>query len=207
MGRQKSKPIIGILGGIASGKSTVAREFAKLGCAVIDADEIAHDLLNEPTIAGKVIDQFGQGILDEAGSIDRKKLGDIVFADARKLELLNRILHPSVLGRVEQMIEQFEHDSQVKAIVLDMPLLMEIGWHKRCDRLIFVDCKAEIRLQRARELGILDEAQMKIRENFQIFLDSKAGLADNMIDNNSGYSTLVGQVADIFYSIVSSRQL
>jgi dephospho-CoA kinase len=207
MGRQKSKPIIGILGGIASGKSTVAREFAKLGCAVIDADEIAHDLLNEPTIAGKVIDQFGQGILDEAGSIDRKKLGDIVFADARKLELLNRILHPSVLGCVEQMIEQFEHDSQVKAIVLDMPLLMEIGWHKRCDRLIFVDCKAEIRLQRARELGILDEAQMKIRENFQIFLDSKAGLADNMIDNNSGYSTLVGQVADIFYSIVSSRQL
>ena len=207
MGRQKSKPIIGILGGIASGKSTVAREFAKLGCAVIDADEIAHEVLNEPAVAGKVVDQFGQGILDEASNIDRKRLGDIVFADGRKLELLNRILHPPVLKRIEQMIEQFEHNSQVNAIVLDMPLLVEIGWHKRCDRLIFVDCKAEIRLQRAWKLGILDEAQLKIRENFQISLDSKAGLADNMIDNNSGYSTLVGQVADIFYSIVSSRQL
>ena len=201
VGKPKKKPIIGILGGVGSGKSTVAAEFAKLGAAVIDADKIAHKLLDEPVVKNKVVASFGEGILDSAGKIDRKKLADIVFADADKLSLLNKIIHPFVLERAEELIKQLNHQNQVKAIVLDMPLLVEVGWAKRCDKLIFVECKQRIRAERAKKMGILDENKLKIRENFQISLDNKKSIADNTIDNNSGFSALAGQVTDIFSGI------
>ena len=192
------KPIIGILGGLASGKSAVAAEFAKLGCGVIDADKIAHELLDEPSVKKEVIDSFGQTILDHTGKINRKKIADIVFVSGDKISALNRILHPLVLTRAEQLIKQYNGQQQVRAIVLDMPLLVEVDWDKRCDRLIFVDCKPQIRLKRAKKMGLFDENQLKIRENFQISLDKKASIADNIIDNNSGFSALARQVADIF---------
>ena len=192
------KLIIGILGGVGSGKSAVAAEFAKLGCAVIDADRIAHELLERKTAKEKIISLSGKGILDSAGKIDRRKLADIVFADADKLRSLNGIIHPIVLKRTEQLIERYNRQNQVRAIVLDMPLLVEVGWARRCDKLIFVDCRRRLRADRAKEMGIFSENQFKIRENFQISLDNKVGLADNIIDNNSDFSALARQVADIF---------
>ena len=106
MGNAEKKPIIGILGGICSGKSTVAGEFVKLGCKTIDADKIAHEFLNEPATRKKVVAAFGEAILDSAGKVDRKKLANIVFVDADKLSLLDGILHPLVLAHAEQLIEQ-----------------------------------------------------------------------------------------------------
>ena len=197
------KPIIGILGGIGSGKSTVAAEFAKLGCKVIDADEIAHELLDEPTVKEKVVGLFGRTILDSTEKIDREKLAELVFADADKLSSLNRIIHPLVLQRAEELIEQYNRQNQVKAIVLDMPLLVEVGWDKRCGRLIFIDCEQKLRLDRAKKMGF-DKNQVKIRENFQISLDNKVKLADNTIENNSDFLALAGQVADIFSDIVNN---
>jgi len=199
------KPIIGILGGIGSGKSTVAAEFAKLGCEVIDADKIAHELLDEQPVRKKVVSLFGSGILGSAGKIDRSKLADIVFADADKLSALNNIIHPLVLTRADQLIERYNRQGPVKAIVLDMPLLVEVGWHKRCDRLIFVDCKPRLRADRAKKMGIFNKNQFKIRENFQISVDSKVDLTDNTIDNNFGFSRLTRQVADIFSHIVGNE--
>jgi dephospho-CoA kinase len=199
----RRKPIVGILGGLSSGKSTVAAEFAKLGCAVIDADKIAHELLDEPSVKKEVVSSFGQAVLDHTGKVNCKKLADIVFADGDKLSTLNRILHPLILARAEQLIKQYNRQKQVVAIVLDMPLLLEVGWDKRCDRLIFVDCKPQKRLKRAKKMGLFDENQLKIRENFQISLDKKASIADNIIDNNSGFSALARQVADIFFYIVN----
>jgi dephospho-CoA kinase len=195
------KPVIGILGGIGSGKSTVAAEFAKLGCKVIDADKIAHELLEEPRVKGKIIGIFGRAILDSAGKIDREKLAEVVFDDADRLSSLNRIIHPLVLQRAEDLIEQYNRQNQVKAIVLDMPLLVEVGWDKRCDKLIFVDCEQKIRLDRAKKLGF-DKNQVKIRENFQISLDNKANLTDNTIENNSDFSVLAKQVVNIFSYIM-----
>jgi len=200
----KKKPIIGILGGVGSGKSTVAAEFAKLGCKVIDADEIAHELIERKAVKGKIVGLFSKAVIDSEGKIDRKKLADIVFADGDKLSSLNRIIHPPVLRRAEELIKQYNRQNQVKAIVLDMPLLMEVGWIRRCDRLIFVNCRRQLRVERAKKIGISDENQFKIRENFQISLDSKVNSADNMIDNNSGFSDLVRQVADIFSYIVDN---
>ena len=98
-------------------------------------------------------------------------------------------------------MEKYKQQNHVKAIVLDMPLLVEVDWDKRCDKLIFINCEKKLRLKRAKKLGF-DENQVKIRENFQISLDNKASVADNTIDNNSDFSVLTRQVKDIFSYIV-----
>ncbi|MHC4148593.1 MAG: dephospho-CoA kinase [Planctomycetota bacterium] len=199
-----TKPVIGILGGLCSGKSTVAAEFAKLGCAIIDADKIGHELLEEAVVKNKVVDFFGEGILDPEGRVDRKKLSEVVFANGHKLAELNKLLHPGVLERVEQLIKQYNGEKRVKAIVLDMPLLVEVGWAERCDRLVFVDCKPQLRAKRAKKMGYSGEKQLKIRENFQISLDKKAAIADNSVDNNSGFSELTEQVTKAFSYIMDN---
>ena len=204
MGNTGKKPIIGILGGVCSGKSTVAAEFAKLGCKVIDADKIAHELLEKEDVKEKIVGLFGQAILDSTGKIDHKKLADVVFADADKLSSLNKVTHSLVLERAEELIKQYNSQSQVKATVLDIPLLVEVGWAERCDKLIFVDCKQQLRVDRVKKMGIFDENQLKIRENFQISLDNKVNLADNTVNNNSDFSALAQQVADIFSCIVDN---
>ncbi|MHC4244823.1 MAG: dephospho-CoA kinase [Planctomycetota bacterium] len=202
MSKDGNKPIIGILGGICSGKSTVAGEFAKLGCKVIDADKIAHELLERKDIKESVVNLFGEAILNSEKKIDNKKLAGIVFSDSEKLSSLNKIIHPSVLERAEELIEKYNRQSGVKAIVLDMPLLAEVGWDKRCDKLIFVDCKRVLRINRAKKRGVFDENQLEIRENFQISLDNKVAITDNTIDNNSGFSALAKQIAGIFSCII-----
>jgi dephospho-CoA kinase len=201
VGKHGVKPVIGILGGIGAGKSTVANEFAKHGCAVIDADRIAHELLETDTVKKKVVDLLGAGILDPSGIIIHHEVADIVFSDVDKLTALNNILHPSVLKKVEYLLGQYQADPQVYAIVLDMPLLAEVGWDDYCDMLIFVECDPDIRLERIRKKGFFNEQQIRNRENFQISLDKKACLADNMLNNNSDFSTIVRQVANIFSSI------
>jgi len=203
VGKIAEKPVIGILGGIGSGKSTVAAEFAKLGCKVIDADRIAHELLDEPAVRDKIKALFGLAVINSSGKIDREKLAETAFADVQMLEALNKIIHPYVLKRTQELIEKFNCQNQVKAIVLDMPLLVEVGWHKKCDKLIFVNSEKKLRLQRAKKMGF-NKNQVKIRENFQISLDNKANLADNTIENNSDFSAIVKQVTDIFSYIVNN---
>jgi dephospho-CoA kinase len=199
------KPVIGILGGVCSGKSAVAAEFARLGCSVIDADKIAHRLLDKKTVRKKIIDIFGQAILNAAGKISRRKLADVVFSDGDKLKLLNNLIHPLVLTKTEQLIKQYNSQPGTKAIVLDMPLLAEVGWHKHCDRVIFVECNRQKRLKRAEKSGLYVKNQLK-RENFQISLDKKARISDNTIDNNSDLSALVRQVAEVFSRILKNSK-
>jgi dephospho-CoA kinase len=201
VGNPTEKPLIGIIGGIASGKSTVAAEFEKLGCTVIDADAIVHELLREEKVRDEVVQLFGPGVLNTCGELDRKRLATIVFADTKRLSALNEVIHPRVLQRTEELIAQYNTDSHTKAIVLDMPLLIEVGWADRCERVIFVACDRSRRVERARTRGLLDDREIEIRENSQISLDKKAKLADNIVDNNSDFSTLVRQIKEIFSKI------
>jgi len=199
------KPIIGILGGIGSGKSTVTDEFVKLGCKAIDADRIVRELFEQEPIKKQIAASFGDGILDSAGKIDRRKLAKLVFSDGNKLSLLNSIIHPLVMARAEELIERYKDEPTVKAIILDMPLLVEVGWEKLCDKLVFVDCKLQIRAERAKKAGVFSKNQLKIRENFQISLDKKKNITDNTIDNNSDFLALVRQVANVFTEIMSNK--
>jgi len=199
------KPIIGILGGIGSGKSTVAAEFVKLGCGLIDADKIAHELLDEQSVKEEIINLFGKNISDPCGKLSHKKIADIVFNDYQKLSMLNGIIHPLVLKQTEEHIEKFNQQNHIKAIILDMPLLLEVGYEKRCDSLIFVDCEEKIRTERVKTKDF-NKNQLKIREKFQISLDKKKSIADNTLVNNSGFSALVKQVADIFSYIMDNSR-
>ena len=202
MSKLRTNPLIGIVGGIAAGKSCVAAEFGKLGCAVIDADAVAYAVLEDDPVRDEIIRQFGPGALNETGRIDRTKLGNIVFADGEKLAMLNRIIHPRVFQRIEALLARYGHDAGVRAVVLDMPLLFEVGWAQRCDRIVFVHCTQERRWERAKRTRGWTGQEVKNRENFQISLDTKKTLADNTIDNNSEFSTLVRQIKFIFSDVV-----
>lgn len=203
--RQKNrKKIIGILGGIGCGKSTVAALFGKLGCGVIDADKMTHEVLEKPKIKKELLKLFGNGIINNNGKTDRRKVAEIVFESPEKVTLLNRVIHPAVLSRIEQLIEEYNRQPCVKAIVLDVPLLAEIDWTRRCDKLIFVDCNRKIRLQRARKNGLFDENEIKIREKFQISLDKKKKIAEYIIDNNVDMAGVERQIAEIFSNIMEN---
>jgi len=189
------------MGGIASGKSTVAQELAKRGCAVIDADEMAKQFLRNREVKKQLRRRFGSRIFDAGGRINRKKLAQIVFADAKAVKAVNAIIHPRVFERTQELIKKYQQPS-VKAIVLDMPLLAEVGWHKKCDKLIFVRCDAKIKLKRAQKKGIFGENELKKRENFQISLDKKAGIAHYIVENNN-LTEMIRQIGKLFPALIS----
>ena len=199
---QGKKNIIGLMGGIASGKSTVAAELAKLGCAVIDADVIAKQFLLDEEIKKQLRQKFGDDVFDERGQIDRKKFAKKVFTCRQTVELVNSIIHPPVLRKVEQLIEAYQLQPDIKAIVLDIPLLVESGWEKRCDKLIFIDCCEPIRLKRAEKRGVFDVNELKKREIFQISLDNKRKIANYIVENND-LSELIKQIGNIFPALLS----
>lgn len=205
MGNSGKKAVIGIVGGMCSGKSTAARELGKLGCAVIDADAIAHQLLDDESVRAKIVQVFGEEVLDKDGKVSRAELAETAFSDAEELALLTEILHPPVLARVEELIARYSGEPEVRAIVLDMPLLVEVEWEKRCDYVIFIDCDESKRLERAQKTGIFSADALKKRENLQISLDNKRVIADNIVNNNSDLSSLSKQIANTFSTIMDKR--
>ena len=191
--------IIGILGGIGSGKSTVAKVFAENGCAVINADKIAHDVLEEDGVKKHISEAFGEGVF-EGDFVDRKKLGEAVFESKVNADVINGIIHPKVLAEIDKLIDVYGRDKGVRAIVLDVPLLAEVGWEKKCDKLIFVECSPEIKVQRAEKNG-LSEENLKKREKFQFSLDKKAQLAHYIVHNNSDLGKVTDQVIQFLSTI------
>ena len=199
------KYVIGILGRIGSGKSTVAGMFGDLGCKVIDADAIAHTVLDQQDVLSELVGRWGRSVLAGQEKANREKIAELVFTSQDEVDFLNQLVHPRVLEQTEKMIAMFKEDSDVAAIVLDMPLLLEIGWEKRCDFLIFVDCSDEKRRERISKKAKFDMNQLKNRENFQISLDKKKEKAHYRINNNSDKSDVAEQVAQIFSSITGSK--
>lgn len=202
-----NKKIIGIVGGIASGKSSVTREFEKLGCAVIDADQIAHQFLSHQKVIDRIEKAFGNSILDEDGRIIRHKLARIVFANKEKTDLINSIIHPLVDRKCKELIDEYNGSEKVKAIILDVPLLAEVGWHRRCDAIIFVDCDEKIRHERAMKRNNASLECIKNREKLQISLDKKAEMSHYSVRNNSEMSAIAEQVKRVFSIILNTNQV
>src|SRR4030042_1939702 len=140
------------MGGIASGKSTVAKALADRGCAVIDADEIAKQFLQNEDVKTQIRAVFGSEVFAHNGKIDKKRLAEAVFTSSDTVKAINAIIHPRVLKKTDELIEKYQKQP-VKAVVLDMPLLAEIGWEKKGDKLIFVQCNEKIRLKRHQKMG------------------------------------------------------
>ncbi len=198
----QAKPVIGILGGIGSGKSSVAAVFGRLGCAIIDADKMALEMLVDEDVGMQITDVFGPNVILPKGEIDRKKLADRVFSNPELLKTLNGIIHPRVLKQTETLLARYLADEAIPAIALDVPLLMETGWHTRCDVLVFVESDLAVRETRVRQKGRFDADQIKKRENFQISLDKKREIAQYIVKNNSDLSDLAEQVARIYSAVL-----
>lgn len=200
-----NKPVIGLLGGIGSGKSTVSAELAELGCGRIDADAIGHELLKDPQVRDELSEHWGQGIFDEDGNIDRKALAELAFASGQETEALNTIMHPRIRRRMIEQIDAMQADPDIPAIVVDAALLLETDWHELCNVFIFISAPEDIRAKRVRQTRGWDNATWKKRENLQKPLDIKAGKADYTISNSISESSLREQTHLVFHQIIHGK--
>ena len=173
---------VGLTGGIACGKSTVAAIMRELGCQVLEADPIAHRLIEPGQPAYKeVLRECGAEVRAADGRIDRRKLAGIVFADPAKLDRLNRIVHPGVVAALDRELAELERTQPGAVAVVESALLIEAGYHERLDRLVVVWCEPEQQIERLRARGMTRE-QAEQRLAAQMPLDQKRRMADDEID-------------------------
>lgn len=180
--------IIGLTGGIASGKSTVAKMFTGVNIPLIDTDIIAKDLLKKGTsVYDKIINYFSNEILLTNGDINRKKLAKIVFSNPNKRMKLNDIVHPNVKDEVFNLIKRYDNENK-ELIVLDVPLLYETEFHTFTDEIIVVYCNYDEQISRLMIRDRINEEYAKMKIDAQMSLEEKRELADYVIDNS--YSIL-----------------
>lgn len=196
------QPVIGIVGGIGSGKSAVAEEFAALGCVPVDADRIGHALLDAPEVRAAVTTRFDEGVLAPTGRIDRDVLGRIVFGSADAMTGLTYILWPRMGTEIQRRIEQAPPDAA--GVVLDAAVLFEAGWDAFCSETVFVDVPWEVRLRRVRSRG-WSAAELARREGAQIPLDKKRDRCCYILCNRSSPHHLREQVRRCFHTIQQTR--
>jgi dephospho-CoA kinase len=193
--RQRCPPLrVGLTGNIASGKSTVASWLSALGCYVIDADELAHSSLapGQPAHAA-VVAELGSGLLTAAGTIDRRHLGRIVFADDSARHRLEEILHPEIRRREEELVERWASTADGGIAVTEAALLFETGSSGRYHRMVVVVAPDEVRLGRLVATG-LSPGEAEQRMAAQMDQGEKAALADFVIDNGGDLRSTHGQV-------------
>ena len=189
---------VGLTGSIAVGKSFVCSVLRELGCHVLDADVTAREVVAKGTPGlAAIVREFGEGVLTEAGDLDRKKLGAIVFADKQKRELLNSIVHPLVIETQDSWIDGVELSDPDGIAVIDAALMIESGGYKRFDKLIVVWCNSAIQLERLMRRDGLSESEAKERVAAQMPQDEKKKFADHLIDTSLGFDDTRAQVKDI----------
>lgn len=176
--------IVGLTGGIASGKSTVTKQLKKLNIPVVDADVIAREVV-QPKSKGlnALVKTFGQDILTAKGELDRKALGEIVFNDEAKRNRLNSILHPLIRERILEVKAEYEAEGH-PVIVLDIPLLFETDYEKHCDEIMVVSVPREIQIDRLMKRDQSSKEEALSRINAQMPLAEKVAKADTVIDNS-----------------------
>lgn len=183
----RSVPVIGIVGGVASGKSVVANCFRELGGVVIDGDRLGHEALRIPAVIAALRERWGEGILNSAGEVDRRAVAKLVFAEppAGPLELtfLESIVHPHIGRMMRDEIDRAVADPTVTAVVVDAAVMIEAGWSDACDQLIFVDAPVELRRQRAFQRGWTG-AQFEERERAQLDVAAKRARADFVVPSD-----------------------
>jgi dephospho-CoA kinase len=187
------KTLIGLTGNIACGKSTILQQLRELGAHTVDADKLIHGILRKGEPAyWPVITEFGPGILDEHGEIDRRKLGTIVFADPERLRKLEEIEHPIVRRVIDQEIA----DAEQPIVVLDAIKLIESGWADRCDSVWVVTCTPEQQLERLMQTRGYSQEEAHMRIGAQSPQATKVERADIIIDNSGTLEDTRRQVSE-----------
>ena len=191
------KPIIGLIGGIGSGKSRVAAEFVRHGAKVIAADQLGHEALRQPAIRGQAVQRWGTAILADDGTIDRRKLGRIVFADPAERQALEALVFPWIERRFHEEAAAAANDPAIALIALDAAILLEAGWNKICDWIVYVYAPRAIRLQRLAEQRGWTTKEVEARESAQMSLTDKVTRADVAVDNSDSLDRTAQQVDDL----------
>ena len=199
----KTPVVVGVVGGIACGKSHVTRMLGELNGTIISADEIAHRVLQEPDVIDSLVKIFGNSILTER-SIDRKKLASMVFGNSADCKTIRKnleaIVHPRIRQIAKSDLETLKRDANTHMIILDAPLLIEGGWLPYCDRIIYVDSPDAVRKQRAMERG-WNAQEWQDRESAQMSLSEKKKHATDVLLNNGTIEELKQRVLELNSSL------
>ena len=198
--------VIGLTGGIASGKSTVSAKLKELGAAIIDADILARGVVSKGEIAyNRIVQCFGENILLPSGEINRKRLGSIVFSNKEKLALLNSITHPEIINRVKDTIKELKAKG-TKVIVVDAAILIEMGLHKYVDSVWLVVVDRETQVKRLIERDKFDYRDAENRINSQFTNEVRKKYADVIIDNNKPIEEVGKKIEELWNNIISGGE-
>jgi dephospho-CoA kinase len=199
------KPIIGIAGGIGSGKSTVARLFGEMGCLVLSADEHVRDAYRDPAVRAALRERWGDEIFDNAGELNRKVLARIVFENPDEKKRLEELIHPLVAAKRNEAMRESADDAQVLAYVWDIPLLFEVGLEGQSDAIVFVEAPFEKRLERVKSTRGWDETELHKREKLQHPLDNKRQMSNYIVENTADVGFARRQVREVLSAILAGQ--
>ncbi len=201
---------VGLTGGLASGKSFIGATLASLGCHLIRADDLGHQALAPGGGAyAPVLAEFGEGILKEDRTIDRRALGAMVFEDPEKLAALNRLVHPEVFRRQEELVEEYRKADPDGIIVVEAAIMIETGSYRRNQKLIVAVCSHEQQIERAMKRDHLSREEVEMRIARQMPLAEKIRLADYVIDTSHEKADSIRQTEEVYRDlrkVVSSIQ-
>jgi len=193
---------VGLTGSIATGKSFVTEYLRELGAEVIDADQASRKVVEKGTPGlASVVEEFGSEVLAPDGTLDRKKLGAIVFADEKKRLKLNSIIHPLIIELQDEWLSSVERKDKDAIAVVDAALMIESGGYKRFDKLIVVYCEPAIQLARLTARDNLSENEAKRRIDAQMPQDEKRKFANYVVDTSNGFEDTKRQTREIFASL------
>jgi dephospho-CoA kinase len=192
-----TKPVIGLIGGIGSGKSQAAAAFARHGGHLVAGDRAGHEALRQPDIRSRVVERWGKQVLDERGEINRRRLGALVFTDGAQLRELEKLVFPFIERRLREEIDEARRDPKVRFILLDAAVLLEAGWMPMCDRIVYVHAPRAVRLRRLAEQRGWSPEEVSAREQAQLPLTDKVTRADHALDNSGPPGSLDCQVAGL----------
>lgn len=192
--------VIGITGGIGSGKSTVSSYIAELGYDVIDADKIAKELASDPSVLSEIRENFGESVLDDSGMLDRRKMAEIVFTNAKKKEELESIVTKRVIERVESLINSYntgELKSKNDIVFLDAPTLLETGTDRLVDEVWVIMCDLATRLERASARDDASKSAIEARIAAQMSEEEMMARADEIIYNDGTAEDLKNKIKEL----------
>jgi len=197
--------VIGLAGGIGSGKSRVAAIFGELGCMVLDSDRDARAALGRPEVKEHIRQWWGAGVFAPDGTVDRSRIAAIIFKDERERLRLEALVHPLVKASREEMVREAAK-AEAPAVIVDAPLLFEAGVNKECDVVVFVEAPLAARLERVRVTRGWGPGELERRESAQWGLEVKRRLADHVVVNDSGADELRARVQAVFREIVCNTR-
>jgi dephospho-CoA kinase len=194
---------VGLTGSIGVGKSFVASVFVELGCHVLDADQTAREVVMPGTPGLKALtDAFGEEILNADGTLNRKQLGAVVFNDENQRQRLNHILHPFIIARQDEIMNEWEAEDPNGIGIIDAALMIESGGYKRFDKLIVVHCRPEVQLERLMLRDKLSRDEALRRINSQMPQEEKQKFADYLIDTSDGFELTRSRSVEIYNQLI-----